>query len=154
MKTQEFIDTLRNAGEKELIIEHKANYFLPKAFHITEVKNVHIESVDCGGRPDTYDQTIIQLWWDGREQKDRAMSAAKFMAIIDKVDKVKPLKRDTDLFLEWGHAELLPSNYKVQKVEVKEDSIKLNLFAPPTECKPISNLAILGGSCSPGSGCC
>ena len=152
MKTKDFLNVLRENGDKELKIEYRTGEFLPTAFHITEVKNVHIESVDCGGRPDSYDQTIVQLWWDGQEQKERAMSADKALQIFDIVHKVKPMKGDTDLFLAWGHGDLIPSNYKIQDIDIQEDSMTFKLFAPPTVCKPIFELGLT--TCSPSGGCC
>jgi len=156
MKTKDFLKVLRENGEKELKIEFRPGEFLPTAFHITEIKNVHIESVDCGGRPASYDQTVVQLWWDGKEQKERAMSADKALKIFDIVNKVKPLKESTDLFLEWGHGDLPPSNYQVHKIDNQGDSLTFSLTAPPTVCKPIFELG-LTTCCTPssgGSGCC
>ena len=157
MQTKEFLATLAGLGDKEMIIEYRPGEFLPKAFHITEVKNVHTESVDCGGKPDSYDETVIQLWWNGKETAQRAMSAAKALKILHITDGVKTMQRGADLFLEWGHADLPPSKYKINEVIEEENTVTFRLFAPPTVCKPIEKLGALKNlvpSCVPGGGCC
>lgn len=152
MQTKDFLAFLKDNGDREIKIEFRPGQFVPTAFHITEIKNIHVESVDCGGRPDSYDQTVVQLWWDGQEQKDRALSAAKALKIFDIVQKVKPLKEETELFLEWGHGDLNPSNYSIQQVDILEDTLIFRLFAKPTVCKPIFELGLT--TCTPGGGCC
>lgn len=158
MKTQELLDLLTAHPDKELLFEYAADEFIPNAYHITEVKNVHIESVDCGGRPDEYYQTIIQLWIGEQETQARAMTAQKAMSILHTVDKMKPMRRDTDLFFEYGYGALRTSNYQVQQVVELADKIILQLYVAPTVCKPIYELELAGldskSACAPGSGCC
>ncbi len=158
MQTKDFLEKLEKLGDKEMRIEYRPGEFLPTAFHITEVKNVFIESVDCGGNPDSYRQTVIQLWWDGKEQKDRAMSAAKALKILEITNKSIPMRPSADLFLEWGHGDLLPAKYKIKEVAETEDTVTFRLFAPPTVCKPIEKLGAFGNLamnvCGPGSKCC
>lgn len=157
MQTKEFLNLLQEHGEKELLFEYESGQFVHQAYHITEVKNVHIESVDCGGRPDTYNQTVIQLWWNGTEQKDRAMTAEKALSIFKIVEKAKPMRYETPIFFEWGHGDLRASNYSVNEVEITDKRLVVKLFVQPTVCKPIYELAVAGqssGACAPGSGCC
>lgn len=157
MQTRQFLDLLAEHSEKELIFEYSLGNFVPVSYHITEVKNVHIESVDCGGRPAEYDQTVIQLWVNEGEVKEQGMTAEKALKIIHIVDKVKPLRRDTDLFFEWGHGDLLTSNYQVKEVKVEGDKLTLQMFVPPTVCKPMFELEMAtgdSGACTPGGGCC
>ena len=136
MKTGEFLELLENNAEKELIFEYRENEFVPNAYHITEVKSQHIESVDCGGFGHTYDETVVQLWISNSEKKDKAMEAGKALKIFKIVDAKKPMKRDTDIFFEWGFGELLTSSYKVQAVENDAQRVLVKLFVPPTVCKP------------------
>jgi len=164
MKTGEFLELLENNGDKELVFEYRENEFVPKAYHITEVKSQHIDSVDCGGIAHSYDETVVQLWISGTEEKDRYMEADKALKIFNIVDNKKPLKQDTPIFFEWGYGELATSVYKVQSLEVGDDKVLVKLFVPPTVCKPreiveiaegtMTNLAVSGGGCGEGSKCC
>ena len=152
MSTQEFFTLLDQHSKKELTFEYATETYVPKSFHITEIKNVHIESVDCGGRPDAYDQTIVQLWVDDLEKVDQAMTAKKAQKIFDIVDRVKPINRDAPIFFEWGHADLRTSVYEVTEVIENEGQLNVRLFVPPTVCKPAFELQM--ASCKPNSGCC
>ena len=151
MKTKTFLELLKQHEGKELIFEFQADHFIPKAYHITEVKNVHIESVDCGGRPDEYFQTVVQLWHDGTEAADRFMTANTANKIFKKVDSIKPLRQDTPIFFEWGDAAMSTSVYEVKDVEVSDNQIIVKTFVPPTVCKPKFELELMG-QCS--DGCC
>lgn len=152
-----FLQKLAQQPAKELVFEYQENTFVPKAYHITEVKNVHIESVDCGGRPDTYDQTIVQLWVSGKETANRYMTVDKALKIFQIVDTKKPLKRDTEIFFEWGNGpSLRTSTYAVEAIHETEDQLILQLFVPATVCKPAAGkmaLAVAVSGCG-GGGCC
>lgn len=163
MKTGNFLELLEQNGEKELVFEYRENEFVPKAYHITEVKTQHIDSVDCGGYAHSYDETVVQLWVSGSEEKERYMEAIKALKIFNIVDGKKPLKRETPIYFEWGFGDLATSTYEVQSLEVGEDQVLVKLFVPPTVCKPqelvqeskekMTNL-VGGGCCAPGSKCC
>lgn len=159
MNTGDFLNLLEEHGAKELVFEYKENQFVPKAYHITEIKSQHIESVDCGGNAHSYDETVVQLWISGTEEKERYMEADKAMKIFNIVDKKKPMKRDTPIFFEWGFGDLATSVYKVESVESDTNQVLVKLFVPPTVCKPreiVLDVIESGSStsCSPGSGCC
>ena len=156
MKTNEFLDLLAQNPEKPLLFEYETGQFVPEAYHITEIKNVSIESVDCGGKPHSEKQTIVQLWHNGIEIGSY-MEAKKAKKIFDVVDKVKPLTMDTEIYFEYGNKEVRTSNFKVQNVVNQEDKITFKLFVEPTACKPILNLNVLeqaGACCGTSSGCC
>lgn len=160
MKTKAFLDLLENNPEKELVFEYQSNVFVPNAYHITEIKNVHIESVDCGGNPHDFDQTVVQLWVDGVETKAQCMTAAKAKKIFDIVDNVKPLEINSPIFFEWGNKGLATSVYDIHEIAEDNEKIVVKLFVPSVQCKP-KTLAIAGeligknlGACTPGSGCC
>jgi hypothetical protein len=163
MKTQEFLELLENNGNKELVFEYRDNEFVPKAYHITEIKSQHIESVDCGGVAHSYDETVVQLWISGSEEKDRYMEAEKALKIFNIVNGKRPLTLDTPIFFEWGYGELATSTYKVESVEVGEEQVLVKLFVPPTVCKPRELVDTVksgmieiasGGGCGVGSKCC
>jgi hypothetical protein len=151
MNTGAFLDLLDQNEGKELIFEYKQNEFVPTAYHITEIKSKHIDSVDCGGLAHFYDETVVQLWLSGEEEKDRAMETEQALKIFKLVDSKTTLKRDTPIYFEWGHGDLLTSVYNVQAVENTDKKIVVKLYVAPTVCKP--RVALEMGEGSTG-GCC
>lgn len=159
MKTSEFLKILEKNPAKPLQFEYRTDQVVGKAYHITEVKNVHIDSVDCGGNLHTYDETIVQLWIDNNEKQERHMSAERALKIFTIVDKKKPLLQDTPIFFEYGDDVTPTSVYQVDQVKNEIGRILVKMSVPATVCKP-RELVIQevgangGGPCSPGSGCC
>jgi hypothetical protein len=151
MNTGEFLELLNQNEGKELMFEYKQNEFVPAAYHITEIKSKHVDSVDCGGIAHSYDETVVQLWISGEEEKDRSMETEKALKIFNIVDAKTALKRDTPIFFEWGHEDLLTSVYKVEALENTDEKIVVKLFVPPTVCKPRVALEMAQGN---SEGCC
>ena len=154
MKTGDFLQLLAQHSEKELIFEYRDNTFVPKAYHITEVKTQHVDSVDCGGFSHSYDETVVQLWVSGNEEKDRNMEAEKALKIFNIVDGKKPLMRDTPIYFEWGFGNLATSIYEVKNIKEEDDKITVQMSVPPTVCKPNLALEIAGSLVSSADGCC
>lgn len=162
MNTQEFLELLEGNPTKELVFEYRENEFVPKAYHITEIKSQHIDSVDCGGFAHSYDETVVQLWISESEKKERYMETQRALKIFKIVEGKKPLKKDTPIFFEWGFGSLATSTYKVQDVEVGTDQVLIKLFVPPTVCKPRELVEVVSDKvtnaasscCAPGSKCC
>lgn len=154
MLTKEFLRLLKENPGKELVFEYQESTFVPPSYHITEVKNLHIDSVDCGGRPSERYETVVQLWLPEDEKKERAMETEKALKIFDIVNRMKPMRPETDLFIEWGHGSLRTSNYAIEAVEETPDRLVFKMFVPATACKPKLELAVFGGDCKEGSGCC
>ena len=77
--------------DKSLLFEYTPGLFVGANYHITEVKHISIDSVDCGARTDAWKETIIQLWESPNElDKKEFMSVYKALAILNKVGKMKP----------------------------------------------------------------
>jgi hypothetical protein len=62
MKTREFIEALRNSGDKELIFANANEQTIHAGYHLTEIKAASFETVDCGGKVNHWNETILQLW--------------------------------------------------------------------------------------------
>ena len=151
MKTGEFLERLAQHADKELVFEYGQNVFVPKAYHITEVKSTHVDSVDCGGFAHSYDETVVQLWISGEEEKDRGMTGEKALKIFNIVDAKKALLRETPIFFEWGFADLRTSVYKVEAIKLEDEKMVVQLFVPPTVCRPRLLLETIE---SDGAACC
>ncbi len=136
MTIKSFLALLEKHPQKELVFEYEANQFIP-VYHITEIKNVHFESIDCGGNAHETFQTITQLWISPKDfLKQKCMTAEKALKIYNIVDGVKPMKRDTEIFFEYGYKELRTSVYSVEAIEETADQLIIKMFVPKTACKP------------------
>ena len=150
MTTQSFTDLLRQHPEKEVIFDFGNGHELPKSWHITEIKSIHVDSVDCGGNLHAYQETVVQLWISEKESPEKHMLAGKAMQIFDIVNRKQPLRLETEIRFEYGYRDLPTSVYNVNEVTEKEGQIIIKTSVAPTACKPL--LVAESSGCGPG--CC
>ncbi len=161
MKTQEFLDVLKSNQGKSLLFEYAPGMLVAANYHITEVKHVTIDSVDCGAGVDAWKETVVQLWEDPNELgKTAFMSAYKAMGILSKVGKMKSYVMDAELKIEYSNARFHTAQLFVNDYEIKDTNLIIKLASQPTDCKAKEacgiqiEMAGSEGSCTPGSGCC
>ena len=105
MKTQEFFNVLDQHKDKSLLFEYAPNLLVGANYHITEVKLITVDSVDCGAQADAWKETIIQLWVSPSELgKTEFMSAFKALAILNKVGTIKPYVKDSEVKFDFTGA--------------------------------------------------
>ncbi len=163
MKTHQFIDLLKAHQGKSLLFEYAPNLLVGANYHITEVKHVTIDSVDCGAGVDAWKETIVQLWEDPRELgKTEFMSAYKAMAILSRVGKMKPYVMDAVVRIEYSNANFHTAQLYINDYEIRGNNLLLKLAGQPTDCKaketcgiaePVA-VTVQTGGCTPGGGCC
>lgn len=136
MKTSEFLDLLEQHSDKELSFEYAKGQAVPSDYHITEIKNITIDSVDCGANPHFERRTEVQLWTPGGQDHQPRLKAGKAGAIFSRVDQVKPMDRDAEIYFEFGHAALATSSYRVEFAHADEARLNVFLSVPPVACKP------------------
>ena len=68
MQTREFLSLLEDHKDKSLVFEYRPGERVQPNYHITEIKNITVESVDCGAGTDFWKETIIQLWESPEEE--------------------------------------------------------------------------------------
>ncbi|MDO1513247.1 DUF6428 family protein [Maribacter confluentis] len=162
MKTSEFLNLLKQNSNKALVFEYKPGALVGTNYHITEVKNISIESVDCGAGTDAWKETIIQLWESPSELGKREyMSAYKALGILNKVDKIKPMEKEVEVKFEYSNATFHTAQLYVLSHQIKEDSLIVHLGVEKTDCKaketcgvPETSEQTTETACAPGSGCC
>mgnify|MGYP003670768610 FL=1 len=90
MKTNEFLSILKKNANKALLFEYAPGKLVAANYHITEIKNITIDAVDCGAGTDFWKETIIQLWESPEEVGKRDyMLSHKALEILDRVDSIK-----------------------------------------------------------------
>ena len=104
MKTNEFLGLLQDHRDKALLFEYRPGQYVGTNYHITEIKNITVDSVDCGTGTDFWKETIIQLWESPLEiGKTEYMVSGKALGILKKVDRIKPMTQDAEIRFEYGN---------------------------------------------------
>ncbi|WP_299246066.1 DUF6428 family protein [uncultured Aquimarina sp.] len=161
MNTSEFISLLGEHQDKSLLFEYAPGMLVGANYHITEVKHVSIDSVDCGAGTDSWKETIIQLWESPSELGKRDyLSAYKALGILRKVGKMTAYNMDAPVKIEYGNAMFHTAHLHVTGITINEGQLIIKLAIQSTDCKaketcgvPESS-AVEATSCAPGSGCC
>jgi hypothetical protein len=136
MKTKEFINLLEDNPYKELLFEYTNGKFAGANYHLTEVKNVFFDTVDCGGRSDNWKETRLQLWESPTEiDKTNFMTVDKILSILKRVNNVKSLNMAAPIKIEYGNAEFLTSVMNIDHVLIQTDKLVVELFSKATLCK-------------------
>lgn len=169
MTTQELFATLEKHQDKSLIFEYAPNAFIGANYHITEVKHVNIDSVDCGSQTDSWNETIIQLWESPSEkEKTDFMSVFKGLAILKKVGEMKPYNLNSEIKFEYSNSSFHTAQLYVNDVIIQDNKLIFQLSIRKTDCKAkalcgvpevdvsASNNDIQQSTacCSPETGCC
>ncbi|MGB1041491.1 MAG: DUF6428 family protein [Flavobacteriales bacterium] len=178
MKTSEFLTVLEQNPNKKLQFEYHKGQFAREDFHITEIKNVTYDTVDCGGIRNEWSETIVQLW-ENQKPDGNYVDTSRALHIADSVEKVRPTFKDTEIKFEYGNSLFHTAILNVEHIEIGEE-VTVKLFPESTTCKAqdragtdaekaeaccapqvkprisIKELASVaeGETCAPGSGCC
>ncbi|WP_421810626.1 DUF6428 family protein [Flagellimonas sp.] len=165
MKTSEFLSILQQHQDKSLLFEYTKDKFVGANYHITEVKNITVDSVDCGAGTDFWKETVVQLWESPKEiGKKDFMSVYKALSILNKVDRIKPMQKDAEVKFEYSNDDFHTAQLFVDDYTLDEKRLIIKLSVEKTDCKAketcgvepasIASTVETEASCSPGSGCC
>lgn len=162
MKTHEFLTLLNENKDKSLLFEYMPGLLIGANYHITEIKNITIDSVDCGAGTDFWKETIIQIYESPEEiGKTEYMTSDKALAILNRVDKIKPMEKEVEVKFEYSNSNFHTAQLFVNDYKIKGTNLILNLGIEKTDCKaketcgiPDAVEASTNKSCAPGSGCC
>ncbi len=166
MKTQEFFNVLEQHKDKSLLFEYAPNLLVGANYHITEVKHITVDSVDCGGQTDAWKETIVQLWESPEEiGKTEFMSVFKALSILKKVGTMKPYVLDAEVKIEYSNAAFHTAQLFVNDFEIHNNNVVFKLAIAKTDCKAKElcgvpeNIEVISGSsnepcCTPDGNCC
>lgn len=173
MNWQSFREKLLANAELRLQFEYAAGKWVDAAYHITEIKQAQITSVDCGGKVNEWTEVILQLWEPQGKQTDQAMEVEKALSIIKVVEKSLVLNPEGIVKIEFGNSQFDTRQMYPAEFLVSGENLIVVLNPDKTQCKAIGRgescgddksgakpkiqLATLGkqdNCCTPGSGCC
>ena len=140
MKTNELLSKLKENIGKSLLFEYAKNKFAGKNYHLTEVKNVHFSTVDCGGNPNEWKEMHIQLWESPKElDKTDYLKVDKAISILERVDTINPLWLETEVKVEFGNDTFHTSILEITEFVENKNQLIVKLFVVKTACKAPSN---------------
>ena len=134
MKTRKFIEALRNSADKELIFANADGRNIHAGYHLTEIKAASFETVDCGGKTNRWNETILQLWVP-EDAEDSYMKSDKFLRIYDKVRRMVSVDEDAEVRIEYGDENFFAAAYRISDWRVDDEAIRFLLEPPATTCK-------------------
>jgi Family of unknown function (DUF6428) len=162
-----FLQELRANLSTPLMFMLPNGQTVPEGYHLTELKSVNVQAMDCGGQADTWSETIIQLWSAPEGEPGRTMTGKKFLEITDQVMKVVPVNLEATLKIEYGLGGEPAAHYRVGSLVLEAGILNAHLEPLPVSCKardrwdatqgsaPIDlNMIASGDACKPGGGCC
>ncbi|MBJ6366786.1 DUF6428 family protein [Snuella sedimenti] len=164
MKTQELFKVLEQNKGKALLFEYAPGLFVGANYHITEVKHVSIDAVDCGSQTDAWKETIVQLWESPNELgKTEYMSVYKALGILNKVGKMKPYVLEAEVKFEYSNASFHTAQLFVNDFEIQGNNLIVKLAVEKTDCKAKATCGVQETElamadeqpcCEPGGNCC
>jgi hypothetical protein len=180
MTTNEFVQLLEENADLPLLFEYEQGVYARADFHITELKNVHFDTVDCGGVRNEWQEVHLQLWESKLPQPTHRVDTSKALKIIEVVNRVRESWGDVELKVEYGNRHFHTAILPIKQVEVLEDQLIVRLGQDHTTCKAIDRATSVVGKalaccgptaepastmkelavadsvdcCTPGGGCC
>jgi hypothetical protein len=180
---QTFKATLEQHPDLTLQFQYAENKWVDASYHITEIKQAPIVSVDCGGKMSTWTEVIVQLWEPSVQDSERAMQVKKALSIVEIVEKSLSLNPLGTVKIEFGNSQFDTRQMYPAEFLIEGEHLIVNLIPDFTQCKAIGrggscgttdsgeeccepaakiekpklqmiNLANEGQTCEPGSGCC
>ncbi len=148
-----FKEQLLANPEFDLQFQYAENKWVDASYHITEIKQAPITSVDCGGVKNNWVEIIIQLWEPNEKQQERAMKVKKALSIIDIVEKTFPLNPTAIVKIEFGNSEFDTRQMFPNEIVINGENLIVDLRPDAVQCKAIGR----GGSCgttATGEECC
>jgi hypothetical protein len=180
---QTFKATLEQHPHLTLQFQYAEGKWVDASYHITEIKQAPIVSVDCGGKINTWTEVIVQLWEPLVQESEIAMQVSKASSIVKIVEKSLPLNPLGTVKIEFGNSQFDTRQMYPGEFIIDGDNLIVNLVPDFTQCKAIGrggscgttdsgedccapaattekpklqmvNLVSEGQTCEPGSGCC
>ncbi len=86
MTWQAFKHTLLQNPDRFLQFQYAEGAFVHPSFHIIEIKQVPIVSVDCSGQMNSWTEVIVQLREPRATEADQSMTVGKALSIVNLVE--------------------------------------------------------------------
>jgi hypothetical protein len=149
----DFKSKLEQNPDRYLQFEYEAGKFVDSSYHITEIKQAPIVSVDCGGVMNSWTEVIVQLWEPSVKEVERSMKVGKALKIVSLVEKSLPLNPNAVVKIEFGNSKFDTRQMYPGEFIADEEAFTVSLVPDFTQCKALTRNQSCGTS-SADSSCC
>lgn len=139
MNWQTFKAALEQHTALTLQFQYAEGKWVDASYHITEIKQAGIVSVDCGGKMNSWTEIIVQLWEPEVQDSKRAMQTSKALSIINLVEKSLSLHPLAKVKIEFGNTQFDTRQMYPGDFVIKDDNLIVNLIPDFTQCKAIES---------------
>ncbi|MBB5696504.1 DUF6428 family protein [Muricoccus pecuniae] len=152
------LDALRPYGSRQLVISYDGRRTQP-GYHVTEVKAGSFLTLNCGGNPDAWQETILQVEdLPASAEKPDHMEVGKFLSILEKVAARVSLQPGSRLTSEVGPPGRPMQIFDVEAIRIEAAGVVVELGPRPAICKPRhraeQEAKAASACCAPSRGCC
>lgn len=147
MNLNDFISTLENHPDQLLHFHYEGSPLLSGAFHVTEIKKVSVQAVNCGGRYESWEEVLVQLWLPENSTTTPSTSPGirikrQFLLDTDKVlgifrtvrEKVR-LEGNFPVKFEYAASGKPAAHYILSHIQPTDGGLVVELVATVTDCK-------------------
>lgn len=150
----DFKNTLEQNPDLHLQFQYEEGRFVDNSYHITEIKQAPIVSVDCGGQMNRWTEVIVQLWEPSVKEADRSMKVAKALKIVNLVEKTLPLDSNATVKIEFGNSKFDTRQMYPGEFVADGEAFTVNLVPDFTQCKALTRNQSCGTTTSADASCC
>ncbi|MEM9603289.1 MAG: DUF6428 family protein [Pseudomonadota bacterium] len=123
---------------------------IPLGFHLTEFKRNTVDSIDCGGVVNRWQEAAVELLGD---TTGRAMVASTLSAILETTVNALPGIEALPLLIEYAPHDATVQRFEVALATVEGDELVVTLRDTHGECKANTRALSSGTACC-APGCC
>ncbi|PYF75087.1 DUF6428 family protein [Pedobacter nutrimenti] len=128
---------LQEYPERILQFQYAEQKWVDASYHITEIKQAPIVSVDCGGVMNQWTEVVVQLWEPPKPEAERAMQVRKALSIVELVEKSLSLDPLATVKIEFGNSQFDTRQMYPAAFILNQDNLIVNLNPDFTQCKAI-----------------
>jgi hypothetical protein len=155
MKTSSFLTSLRTHPGLPLVFRADQKTVSP-GYHLTEVKRVSYETMDCGAMAHRWSESQFEIWVPSRADSTPGrghMPAEKFLRIVERVEAELHLQGDSIARIHASFEGQPASLYDIEEIVVRDGALWAGLSPDRTRCKAAerSGAGVSGKCCGAAS---
>lgn len=148
---------LAEHGASALVLTYGGRTIAP-GYHVTEIKAAQFAALDCGGNPDRWTETVLQVEDLTGGEGQAHMPVRKLLSILGRVDTALGLDPAARVTIEISRPGEAMQVFDIGSIDVAPGRVTLDLAMRPAICKPRHRAAMpaRAGYCGPSStsACC